>query len=110
MNIHKSYVLLCTGVAHKLHHPTVSFSFLNDTGDIINAPSLPYTCEPSVSTPEPSNITDVLGIYYKYLDYSRDEFPVYFAVFKYLDAFHVHLNTFMFTYVDGFKFIFLKYM
>ena len=64
VNIRMCYVLLCTGVAHRLYHPTVSMSFLNDTGDIINTPSLPYTCEPSVSVPEPSNITNDLGMYF----------------------------------------------
>ena len=53
-----------TGVAHKLHHPTISMSFLSDVGDIISTPSQQYVCESSVTIAEPSNVTtSVSGTY-----------------------------------------------
>lgn len=57
---------LYTGIAHRLHYPTVSMSFLNDAGDIISAPSQPYSCKSSVSVPEALNVTNVSGMYIMY--------------------------------------------
>lgn len=57
------YICTYIGIAHKLRHPTVSMSFLNDVGDIINVPSQHYVCESSVNVGKSSNVTNVSGMY-----------------------------------------------
>ena len=57
-----------SGIVHKLHHPTVSMSFLNDVGDIISVPSQHYTIESSASVvAEPSNVPSATGRYITYV-------------------------------------------
>ena len=52
-----------TGIAHRLHYPTISMSFLNDVGDIISTPSQPYICKSSFSVTKPLNVTNASGMY-----------------------------------------------
>jgi len=47
-----------TGIGHKIHHPTISMSFLDDVGGILTVPSQHYVCESSVSITGPPDVTD----------------------------------------------------
>ena len=46
------------GIAHKIHHPTISMSFLDDVGGILTVPSQHYVCESSVSVTDLPDVTD----------------------------------------------------
>ena len=56
-------MILFTGIQHRLHHPVVSLSFLNDIGDIINTPSLHYNYQSLVNVAQSSNVTSAPGTY-----------------------------------------------